>query len=114
MGLSLLREVSRDHLDIQGLCRTDPIPPWMQCSGELAPSITTEQAALRREGPVPHLGSTVELFLAARLQVSPPQVHERGTADPATCLPRLEGYGCPLSPHLLTPEAVKTADPRES
>jgi hypothetical protein len=87
MGLSLVRAVSRSYLHIQGLCRTGPVPYWMQCSGELAPSITGGQAVLSKAGPAPYLDSTVELFLATRLEVRQPQGSEYGTADPATCLP---------------------------
>lgn len=36
MGMSLVRAATRDHVDVRGLCITDPAPHWIQYSGKLA------------------------------------------------------------------------------
>lgn len=59
----LVEATAGDHVDVQGLCITGPIPHWMWLSGELAPSLI--MASLGRAGAMPHPGSAVELVLAA-------------------------------------------------
>lgn len=40
MGVSVVSPANQDHMDVQSLDITG-IPYWMQCSGELASSITS-------------------------------------------------------------------------
>lgn len=55
MGKSLVWAVAWNHMNVQGLCRTGPGPPWLHTIQHLG-----EQA------PVPCLSSTVELALVVR------------------------------------------------
>lgn len=40
MGMSLVRAAARDHMYVQGLCRTGSVHLWLQLFGELAPALT--------------------------------------------------------------------------
>lgn len=63
MRVFLVEATAGDHVDVQGLHITGPMPHWMWLSGELAPSLI--MASLGRAGPVPHPDITVELVPAA-------------------------------------------------
>lgn len=41
MGMSLIRAATKDHVYVQGLCRTGPDLHRMQDSGDLNPSLTS-------------------------------------------------------------------------
>ena len=75
METSLVWAAIGNHVDVQGLRRTGPAPHWLQCSGELAPSLT------------------VELLLVAGVWVNQHQEHEYGRVGSATHLAR-GGLGC--------------------
>lgn len=47
--------------------------PEVMRMGELALALPSPAAVLRRTGPAPHLGNTVELALVAWVQVNQPQ-----------------------------------------
>jgi hypothetical protein len=47
----------------------------------------------QERGPVPHLGSTVELILGAQVQASWPREHKCGIASPASFLHGLRDTG---------------------
>lgn len=66
-----------DHVDVQRLERTGSAPHRFH----LSPA-----EALRRAGPVPQRGSTVELVLVAKVGVSQPRGKECGMADRTTAL----------------------------
>ena len=58
---------------------------WWMSKGctDLAPPLTSCSTQV---GPVPHLGSTVELALDVGVAGEPTQVYEYGRAGPASCL----------------------------
>lgn len=62
-GASLTRTATGDHTNAHGLCIIGHDSHWMQCSRELAPSLTRSRT--QENIPVPQLGSTVELVLVA-------------------------------------------------
>jgi hypothetical protein len=72
MEKSLTETAIGDHMDVQGLCITSPIPHWIRHSGELATSLTS--IALWRIDPLSR--HTVELALVLGMWVWLPQGHE--------------------------------------
>lgn len=59
------------HIDVQGLCRTDPTSHWLQHSGEPASPIT--DSGTQESSPAPLLDSKVELALVEGEWVSQPK-----------------------------------------
>lgn len=68
-------------MDVQGLCRTDSAPHWLESWHHLYP-VAVWTTALGRVGPTPHSDSTVELALMAKVWVSQPRGDESRRARP--------------------------------
>jgi hypothetical protein len=77
--MSLVREATQDHLGVQELCRTGPIPNLMQSSEDLTTSLTT--GSTWESGSCLLPSNTVELALIAGVWVSQSQACECGRAD---------------------------------
>lgn len=54
-------DVSWEHMDVQGPCRTGSVPHWLWRFGQLGPPLTC--CAPQESSPAPCLDSTVELAL---------------------------------------------------
>lgn len=68
-----------DHIDVQGLCRTDPTSHWLQHPGEQAPPLT--ESSTQESSPAPLLDSTVEMALVEEEWVSQPKGRQSGHGD---------------------------------
>lgn len=62
------------------------IPPLTSCSTRENWLCPLPTAALRRVGPAPHLGSTIELTPLVGVHVSGPRRCESGRTSPTVCL----------------------------
>lgn len=61
--MSWVRTVTKDRVDVQGLCITGPAPYHLQHSGELAPSLNSSSTWESRPFALSKQHSTVELAL---------------------------------------------------
>lgn len=58
MEKSLTETAIGDHMDVQGLCITSPIPHWIRHSGELATSLTSSSTLENRSSLTSHSGAS--------------------------------------------------------
>lgn len=81
VGTSLVWIAARDHVAVQGLCRTVPYPHWQQCSGEL--TLPLKGCSTQESAPASPLSNTVELTVVVRARVGElPQGMSMGELDP--------------------------------